>query len=105
MIDPDRIRVRAIDPPGALESAGLHWFQVLFEARSGRCCITGGEAQHLRQLNTAWVKRALLNLGARHGKGWLEDALVRSPGLLLHHSDAHEPWSRPARPSFLGAEP
>jgi hypothetical protein len=92
MADPDRIRVRALEAHSAA-APGAHWFQVLFETRSGRCFITAGEARRLRELNPEWVKRALLNLAAKRGRGWLEDALVSTPGLMLHCSDADEPWA------------
>jgi hypothetical protein len=97
VIDPKRVQVESICTSEDLAAGGLHWFQVFFETGSGRCFITAGEALRLRELNTDWVKRALLNLAAQYGSSWLELALSSSPGLLLHYADAHETWeSKPA---------
>jgi hypothetical protein len=95
VIDPDRIRVTEITGRHERGANGLYWFLVLFETRSGRCFITVGEAQHLRELDADWVKRALLNLAITRGRGCLEDALVSQSGLMLHHSDAYEPLAAP----------
>lgn len=91
MIDPDRIRVEPINPLDDRAGFARHWFRVLFETRSGRCFINPREAALIGELNPAWVKRALLNLALQRGRGWLEDELVSSPGLMLFHSDAHYP--------------
>jgi hypothetical protein len=99
MIDPERIRVQAITSPDEVCAPGLHWFHVVLETRTGRCFITSGEAQHLRQLSTDWVKQALLNLAEKRGRGWLEEALDRSPGLMLHHSDAYDPVGGATNPA------
>jgi hypothetical protein len=98
VVDPDRIRVQAIAAPEGQVAPGMYWFKVLFETRSGRCCITAGEAQHLCQLNVDWVKRALINLAVQRGRGWLEDALVSRAGLMLHRCDAKEFSGRAADP-------
>jgi len=89
VIDAGQDRLESI--PEDLARPGLHWFRVVFDSGSGRCGITTAEAQRLRQLNTDWVRRALLNLASRYGRPWLEDALRSRPGLLLRHSDASEP--------------
>jgi hypothetical protein len=94
VVDPRRVQVEAICSDEDLANAGLHWFQVFSETGSGRCFITAGEAERLRELNTDWVERALLNLAATYGTSWLEHALSSSPGLQLHYCDAHEPWKR-----------
>jgi hypothetical protein len=93
-IDPDRIRVEPLSRRAERIAPAVHCFQVLFGSRSGRCFITELEAEKLNDLNPAWVKRALLNLAARRGRGWLEDALVGGRGLRLNHTDALEPWPK-----------
>jgi hypothetical protein len=113
MFDLDGIRVERIRRFGGVARSDLHWFQVLFGSRSGRCFISSTDAERLGELNVEWVKRALLNLAVRRGRGWLEDALLSSPGLRLRHSDASAPWGhrapdprgvravRPGRPTAL----
>ena len=76
--------------PQGSPADGLHWFDVHFADRQGRCLITTGEAQHLRQLTTEWVERALGNLIVTHGVDWVESRACGDPGLVLHHSDASE---------------
>jgi hypothetical protein len=98
VIDPKHIQIESICGCEELEVPGLHWFQVFFETGSGRCFITAGEARRLRELSTGWVKQALSNLAREYGSTWLEQALASSPGLLLHYSDAHEPWEAPGDP-------
>ena len=82
------LKVESIPPPGGARGDGLHWFRIDFRDRQGRCLITSGEAQHLRQLTTDWVQRALINLAAKHSPEWLEATACGSPGLILHHTDA-----------------
>jgi hypothetical protein len=84
------LEVKSIVPPDDYRGQGLHWFRVTFEDGAGHCFISSGEAQHLRQLSTEWVKRALHNLARIRGWEWLENRACRSPGLMLHHTDASE---------------
>jgi hypothetical protein len=91
MGDLHRVRVEPVSGPEEHTGDGLHWFRILFDNREGRCFITTGEALHLRQLTTEWVKRALLNLGVKNGHRWVEAALCSHEGLMLHHHDASEP--------------
>jgi hypothetical protein len=86
-----QIKVESISPPTGSRSDGLHWFRVDFPDCQGRCLITTGEAQHLRELTTDWVQRALVNLAEQRGCEWVRDTAGSSPGLILHHSDAGEP--------------
>lgn len=101
VVDPHHVHVESICSDADLASCGLHWFQVFFETGSGRCFITAGEARRLPQLNSDWVKRALVNLVAAYGSSWVEFALTSQPGLLLHYFDADEP----GRPGRTAAEP
>jgi hypothetical protein len=89
-----RVRVEPASGPDELTGGGLHWFRVEFDNREGRCFITTGEALHLRQLTSDWVRRALLNLAVKNGHRWVESAVCSSPGLMLHHHDASEPSER-----------
>jgi hypothetical protein len=75
-------------PPGGFRGGGLHWFKIEFSGRQGRCFITSGEAQHLRQLTPEWVQRAVRNRAEERGWEWLELTACSSPGLMLHHTDA-----------------
>jgi hypothetical protein len=88
MRSPAEIKVESISPPSGFRGDGLHWFRIEFPDRQGRCLLTTGEAQHLRQLTTGWVQRALLNLADRRGWDWLLETACSSPGLILHHDDA-----------------
>lgn len=87
-------------PPSGAHGEGLHWFRIEFAGGHGRCFITTGEAQHLHQLTTDWVKRALANLAAQRGWSWLEAAAASSPGLMLHHSDASDARAARGSPRF-----
>ena len=78
-------------PPGGAHGDGLHWFRVRLSGGDGRCFITNGEAQHLRQLTTDWVELAIRRLVSIQGPDWVEIRLRSSVGLMLHHSDAEEP--------------
>lgn len=84
------LRIEPIAPPGDKRGDGLHWFGIDFPDRHGHCLITTGEAQHLRQLTTDWVERALINLMASRGRDWVEASACSDPGLILHHSDARD---------------
>jgi hypothetical protein len=86
-----KFRVESISPPAGSRGDGLHWFRIDFSDRQGRCLITTGEAQHLRQLTTDWVERALGNLAEQRGREWVVETACSSPGLILHHSDAGDP--------------
>jgi hypothetical protein len=66
----------------------MHWFKVTFSDGSGRCFISTDEAQHLRQLTTAWIERALHNIAQIRGWGWLKSRVCNGYGLALHHTDA-----------------
>ena len=83
-----RLTIERIAPPGGSHGEGLHWFRIIFPGSEGRCFITTDEAQHLRQLTTEWVERALHNLAAVRGWEWLESRAGSTPGLMLHRSDA-----------------
>jgi hypothetical protein len=80
--------VETIPPPGGYGGEGLHWFGIAFPDRRGRCLMTTRDAQHLRQLTTEWVRRALLNLADRRGWDWVVAQACSSPGLILRHTDA-----------------
>lgn len=86
--DAGQVKVETMPPPGGAHGEGLHWFRIDFPEGEGRCFITTSEAQHLQQLTTDWVGRALGNLAAVRGWEWLESRARSSPGLMLHRSDA-----------------
>jgi hypothetical protein len=90
MTPTDTVIVKRMMPPGGSHGDGLHWFRVTLPGGEGRCFITNGEAQHLHQLTTDWVERAIRNLASVRGWYWLETRVRSSPGLMLHHSDAYE---------------
>src|SRR3954451_9072436 len=91
-VDGPEFEVERMSPPGGAHGDGLHWFRIAFAAGHGRCFITTGEAQHLRQLTSNWVERALANLAAQNGWDWLQTAASSGTGLMLHHSDACDDW-------------
>jgi hypothetical protein len=89
MTPPVLVVVKRMAPPGGSHGDGLHWFRVTLPGGEGRCFITNGEAQHLHQLTSEWVERAIRNLASVRGWDWLETRARSSSGLMLHHSDAH----------------
>lgn len=93
------LRIESIPPLPGSRGDGLHWFRIEFPDREGRCLITRGDAQHLRQLTLEWVGRALGNLAARYGWDWLEETACSTSGLILNHCDAADlsHVSRPRR--------
>ena len=84
------LTIKSITPPAGSHGGSLHWFRIDFAKGQGRCLGTTGEAQHLRQLTTDWVERALRNPAEQHGWQWVIGTTSPSPGLMLHHSGAGE---------------
>lgn len=89
-LDRNGLKTEQIRAPGGTHGDRLLWFRIEFGDCRGRCFITTGEAQHLRQLTAEWVARAVANLTEVRGLDEVKLAACSSSGLMLHHSDARD---------------